>query len=59
MFSFECGDDSKNIFKGLFKCQSKHIKLEENYNCLFGGEYQKIVIILLFVRLTLKSTFKK
>ena len=41
MFSFKCGDDNKNKLKGISKSQSKHIKLEEYYNCLFGGEYQK------------------
>ena len=41
MHSFKCGDDSKNILKGISKSQSKHIKFEKYYNCLFGGEYQK------------------
>ena len=41
MYSFKCGDDSKNKLKGISKSQSKHIKFEEYYNCLFGGEYQK------------------
>ena len=27
--------------KGISKSQSKHNKLEEYYNCLFDGEYQK------------------
>ena len=27
--------------KGVSKSQSKHIKFEEYYNCLFGGEYQR------------------
>ena len=27
--------------KGIAKSQSKHIKFEEYYNCLFGREYQK------------------
>ena len=42
-FSFRCKDDkkSKNKIKGISKSQSKHIKFEEYYNCLFGGEYQK------------------
>ena len=29
------------ILKGVSKSQSKHIKFEEYYNCLFGGKYQK------------------
>ena len=41
MYSFKCGDDSKNKLKGFFKSQSKHIKFEDYYNCLFGGENQK------------------
>ena len=42
-FSFKCKDniESKNKRKGNSKSQSKHIKVEEYYNCLFGGEYQK------------------
>ena len=41
MYSFKCGDDSKNKLKGISKSQSKHIKFDEYKNCLFGGEYQK------------------
>ena len=41
MYAFKCGNDSKNKLKGISKSQSKHIKFEEYYNCLFGGEYQK------------------
>ena len=42
-YSFKCKDitESKNKIKGISKSQSKHIKFRENYNCLFGGEYQK------------------
>ena len=42
-YSFKCKDnkEDKNKIKGISKCQSKHIKFEEYYNCLFGGEYQK------------------
>ena len=41
--SFKCNDnkENKNKLKGISKTQSKHIKFEECYNCLFGGEYQK------------------
>ena len=41
LYSFKCGEDSKNKINGISKSQSKHIKLEEYYKCLFGGEYQK------------------
>ena len=41
MYSFKCGDNNKNKFKSISKSQSKHIKFEELYNCLFGGKYQK------------------
>ena len=41
MYAFKYGDDSKNKFQVVSKSQSKHIKFEEYYNCLFGGEYQK------------------
>ena len=42
-YSFKCKDntESKNKIKGISKSQSKHIKFEEYYNCLFSGEYQK------------------
>ena len=42
-YSFKCenNDENKNKIKGISKSQSKHIKFEENYNCLFGKEYQK------------------
>ena len=41
MYSFKCGDDSKNKLKGISKSQSKHIKFDEYKKCLFGGEHQK------------------
>ena len=42
-YSFKCNDntESKNKIKGISKSQSKHIKFEEYYNCLFGREYQR------------------
>ena len=42
-FSFKCNDntESKNKIKGISKFQSKHIKFEEYYSCLFGKEYQR------------------
>ena len=42
-YSFKCKneDEKKNKIKGISKSQSKHIKFEEYYNCLFGREYQK------------------
>ena len=41
MYAFKCGDDSTNKLKGISKSQSKNIKFEEYYNCLFGGKYQQ------------------
>ena len=41
IYSFKCGDDSKNKLKGISKSQSKHIKFEEYKKCLDGGEYQR------------------
>ena len=41
MYAFICGNDSKNKLKGISKSQSKFIKFEEYYNCLFDGEYQR------------------
>ena len=41
MYSFKCGDDNKKKIKGISKSQSKHIKFEEYWNCLVGGENQK------------------
>ena len=40
MNAFKCGSDIKNKLKGISKSQSKIIKFEEYYNCLFGGKYQ-------------------
>ena len=42
-YSFKCKDkkEDKNKIKGISKSQSKHIKFEEYYNCLFGKEHQK------------------
>ena len=37
-YAFKCGDDSKNELKCISKSQSKEIKFEEYYNCLFGGK---------------------
>ena len=41
MYFFKCGEHSKNELKGISKSQSKRIKFEEYYNCLFGGKYKK------------------
>ena len=41
MYAFKCGNDSKNKLNGISKSQSKNIKIEEYYNCLFGGKYQR------------------
>ena len=41
MYALECGDDSKNKLKGISKSQSKNIKFEAYYNCLFRGKYQQ------------------
>ena len=41
MYTFKCGNDSKNKLKGVSKSQSKHIKFEEYKKCLDGEEYQK------------------
>ena len=40
-FSLKCGIDNKNTLKGISKSQSKTIKLEKDYSCLFGREYKK------------------
>ena len=42
-YSFKCknNDENKNKTKGISKSQSKHIKFEENYKCLFGKDCQK------------------
>ena len=41
IYSFKCGEHSKNKLKGISNCQSKHNKFEEYYNCFFGGKYKK------------------
>ena len=40
-YAFKCGYDSENKLKGISKSQSKNIKFEELYNCLFGKKYQQ------------------
>ena len=40
-YSFTCGSDINCKFEGLPKCQSKHIKFEENRKCLDSEENQK------------------
>ena len=41
MYSFKCGERSKNKLNGISKSQSKHIKFEEYCNCLGGRKYKK------------------
>ena len=41
MYVFKCGGNSRNNLKGISKSQSKNIKFEECYSCLFGGKYQQ------------------
>ena len=40
-YAFKSVNDSKNKLKGISKSQSKNIKFEEYYNCLFSREYQR------------------
>ena len=42
-YSFKCNNnnENKNKLKGICKSQTKNIKFEEYYNCLFGNEYKK------------------
>ena len=60
-YSFICEDDneSKNKIKGTSKSQPKHIKFEECKNCLDREEYQKNIIFLFFVQLTMKCIFNR
>ena len=41
MYSYKCGNDSKNKLKGVSKSQSKNIKFEEYKKCLDGEDYQQ------------------
>ena len=38
---FKCGDDNKNILKGVFESQSKHIKFDQYKKCLDDKKYQE------------------
>ena len=40
-YAYKCGGESYQKLKGISKSQSKNIKFEEYYNCLFGGDYQR------------------
>ena len=59
MYSFKCGVDYKNKLKSISKSESKHIKVEEYYNSLFGGEYQKECDKYIIRSLNMKCIFKK
>ena len=37
--SLRCGSEHVNNLKGFSRSQSKNIKFDENYFCLFGGDY--------------------
>ena len=41
LYAFKCDDHSKNKLKSFSKSQSKNIKFEEYYYCLFGGKYEQ------------------
>ena len=41
MCAFKCGDGSKNKLEVISKSQSKSIKFEEYYSCLFGKQYRQ------------------
>ena len=63
-YSFKCKNniESKNKIKGISKSQTKHIKFEEYYNCLFGGEYQRecknYIIRSIFLEMVLQEVKK-
>ena len=40
-YSFRRNDRNTNNLKGISKSQSKNVKFEEYYSCLFRGEFQK------------------
>ena len=40
-YSYKCNNKNINKLKGISKSQTKDIKFEEYYNCLFGGDYKK------------------
>ena len=40
-FAFRFGDDSESKLEDISKSQSKNIKFEEFYKCLFGEKYQQ------------------
>ena len=39
MYTFKCGNDSKDKLEDVSKCHSKHIKFEEYTKSLDGKEY--------------------
>ena len=40
-YSYKCNDESRNKLRAASSSQSRTIKVEEVYNCLFAGENQK------------------
>ena len=41
MYSFNCGDDSKNKLEDISNSQSKHNKFDKYKECLDGEKYQR------------------
>ena len=59
VYSFKCGDDSRNKLKGISKSQSKHMKLKNITIEYLVEKIKNIVINILFVQLSMKCIFKK
>ena len=40
-YAIKSNDEETNELKGVSKLQGKNTNFEEDYNCMFGGDYQK------------------
>ena len=58
-YSLKCGCDDRKKLKSISECQSKSNKIEENYNCLYGGKQKRNVLFIVFDELIMKYIFKK
>ena len=57
-YSFKCRGVFKNKLKGIYKYQTKHIKVEEYKKCLDGEEYQRVCNNYILNQLFMRCIFK-
>ena len=58
-YSFRCGSENMNKFRGISKIKQKSFKFEDFYICLVGSEYHKNLVISYFAQLIMICIFEK